>query len=320
MRRSVSIGAALAAVGFTLAVAGYGSAATYLDGIPAGPNSLDLKPAPLPRYTVGTKYVYSNGTWETVTRVDDDGVTWLNYRRRASRGLADFTFGRSQWETRTRNGIREFENATFLAVEPTTTLWPLEPGKVTRFEERGKWFSETGIDHRYTLYWSCEVQGTERVSVAAGDFSTWKITCRKKPNKFRATSKTREFRTWYYAPAVNHWVLEERDYNGYRKNRSKELVAILPDLKSFTASEDDIIAIKKAFQNSLEYGKSDDTTVYENFREQLVIGITPKKTFQHGDGRFCRQYWQVIAKEGVPYEYPGIACRNDEARWVVPRR
>jgi surface antigen len=203
---------------------------------------------------------------------------------------------------------------------PTPSIWPLEVGKKTRFDEIGRWFDEYGLEHRYDSFWSCEVKGTERISVGAGDFDTWKITCRRYPDKFRATSKTREYRTWYYAPAVNHWVKEERDYNGYRENRMKELVAVLPDLQTFTTDDNDILAIQKQFQNALEANQIGDTNVWENFDQQLVIGVTPVQSYKHPNGGICRQYLQVLAKDGFPFEFPGIACRNGRNRWTVPRR
>ena len=283
-------------------------------------NSLGLKPAPLPRYQAGTKYVYSNGTWETVIKVSPEGITWRNYRDAISTTAPDFTYKSYEWQTTDRYGYRQFEQTRFLMSPPTSTLWPLQVGKKTRFDEKGRWFDQQRVEHRYESFWICEVKGTERVSVGAGEFDTWKITCRRYPDKFRATAKVREYRTWYYAPSVNHWVLEARDYNGYRPNRRRELVGVLPDLRTFTAQESDIFAIQKQFQNALESNVIEDTNVWENFQQQLVIGVTPVKSFKHSSGGICRQYRQVLAKDGIPYEFPGIACRSDKGRWAVPRR
>ena len=294
--------------------------APVLSQAAANANSLGLKPAPLPKYLAGNTYVYSNGTWETVIKVSPEGITWRNYRDAISTTTPDFTYKSYKWQTTDRYGFRQFEQTRFLMSPPTSSLWPLQVGNKTRFDEKGRWFDQQGVEHRYESFWICEVKGTERVSVGAGDFDTWKITCRRYPDKFRATSKTREYRTWYYAPAVNHWVLEERDYNGYRPNRSTELVAVLPDLQTFTAQESDIFAIQKQFQNALESNMIEDTNVWENFQQQLVIGVTPLKSFKHSSGTICRQYRQVLAKDGIAHEFPGIACRSDNGRWEVPRR
>jgi surface antigen len=283
-------------------------------------NPLELPPAPLPNYQVGTKFVYSDGTWETVKEVGVKQITWVNHRKQVSVGTPDFTYKRGRWETSNRYGFRRFTQAIFLDGKTTTTLWPLEVGNRSRYEEFGRWYNQDGIEQRYDLYWSCEVKGTEKISVAAGDFDTWKITCRRYPNKFRTASRTREYRTWYYAPSINHWVLENRDYNGYKPNQRKELVAVMPDMGTFTTNEADRTSMQQTFQNTLEENKDQETAIWENFNQQLVIGITPLKSFTHPSGNRCRQYHQVIAKDGVPFEFPGIACKDPDGRWVVPRR
>ncbi len=283
-------------------------------------NKLGLAPAPLPQYKVGTKFVYSNGTWESVLDVGPEEVTWVNHRGNESIGSADFTYKRRQWKTRDRQGSREFKQMEFWLGEPTTTLWPLKPGNRTRYNEEGSWSTADGPARRYDSYWSCEVKGTERVSVAAGDFDTWKITCKRYSNRFRSTSKTREYRTWYYAPAINHWVLEIRDYNGYRENRRTELAAVLPDLATYTSRMENITSLKRQFQNTLESSRRGVTEVWEHPAEQLLVSLTPRKSFRLENGGVCRQYHQTIDQSGYKYEYPGIACRNDEGRWLVPRR
>lgn len=283
-------------------------------------NRLVLPPAPVPNYKAGTKFVYSNGTWETVLDAGAEKVTWINHRGNQSTGSPDFTYKRNTWKTRDRQGTRSYNQSDFWLQEATTTLWPLQPGNTTRYDEIGRWSSSSGMERGYDSYWSCEVMGTERISVVAGDFDTWKITCRRYPDKFRANRKTREYRTWYYAPAINHWVLEVRDYNGYRENRRKELAAVLPDLSSFTAADDEVVSMKKQFQNALETAPKGITDIWQNPRTQLYVSLTPKSSFRLGNGNFCRQYHQKIGNEGAIYEFPGIACRNDEGRWVVPRR
>jgi surface antigen len=289
-------------------------------GLAAEKNPLELPPAPLPTYQVGTKFVYSDGTWETAREVGINQITWVNHRNHVSVGVPDFTYKRARWETSTRYGFRTFTQARFLLEPTTTSLWPLKVGNQSRYEEFGRWYNQDHIEQRYDLYWSCEVKGTEKISVAAGDFDTWKITCRRYPDKFRSTSRIREYRTWHYAPSINHWVLEIRDYNGYKPNQRRELVAVLPDMAAFTTNEADRTSMQQTFQNTLEENKNEDTAIWENFNEQLVIGITPQRSFTHPSGNRCRQYHQIIAKEGVAFEFPGIACKNPDGRWVVPRR
>ena len=286
----------------------------------SGSNQLGLPPASLPNYKPGTKFVYSNGTWETVMEAGSEQVTWINHRGNQSSGYPDFTYKRHTWKTRDRQGTRSFNQTDFWLQEATKTLWPLKPGNKTRYDEIGWWSSSSGVERGYDSYWSCEVMGTERISVVAGDFDTWKITCRRYPDKFRANRKTREYRTWYYAPSINHWVLEVRDYNGYRENRRKELAAILPDLSSFATADDEVAFMKKQFQNTLETSPRGTTDIWQNPHTQLYVSMTPKNSFRLENGNVCRQYHQKIGRGGDTYEFPGIACRTGEGRWTVPRR
>jgi hypothetical protein len=80
----------------------YGCTTTYQ---PAGPS---LNPAPFPTYKTGTTFVYSDGTWETVTAVSAEQITWQDHRGHVSSGSPDFTYRRTKWQTRTRKGLREF--------------------------------------------------------------------------------------------------------------------------------------------------------------------------------------------------------------------
>ncbi|MCG6929397.1 MAG: hypothetical protein LJE64_02480 [Desulfofustis sp.] len=50
------------------------------------------------------------------------------------------------------------------------------------------------------------------------------------------------------------------------------------------------------------------------------MSLTSKQTFRDEMGGFCRQYQQVIVQTQQACEYPGIACRNDDGMWRVPRR
>ena len=50
----------------------YGCTTTHQ---PAEPT---LNPAPLPIYKTGTTFVYSDGTWETVTAVSKNQISWLS--------------------------------------------------------------------------------------------------------------------------------------------------------------------------------------------------------------------------------------------------
>ncbi len=105
------------------------------------PQSLgpQLSPAPLPSYSKGTTFVYSDGRWETVTAVSPGVVTWSDYRGLVSSGLPDFTHRPSKWESKTRSVTRQFGPRPDLYTQNDTTLWPLRAGNVANYSETGTW-------------------------------------------------------------------------------------------------------------------------------------------------------------------------------------
>jgi len=87
----------------------------------------------------------------------------------------------------------------------------------------------------YRVNWTCEVIGTERVAVMAGQFDTWKIACKRYNNsKNHSRARVKETRTWNYAPEIEHFVLTERQNPGRKAARRLELLAVLPPLSGLS--------------------------------------------------------------------------------------
>jgi surface antigen len=124
----------------------------------------------------------------------------------------------------------------------------------------------------------------------------------------------------WYAPKIGHWVREVRDYNGSKPNRRKELVAVIPELSKVTENADDMRQLKKQFQNALEWNKKDMPEIWAGPKNQLTVNISPTRTFRHADGSVCRQFTQSITLAGSVNEYYGIACRDNQGSWKIPRR
>lgn len=280
--------------------------------------------APLPVYRSGTIYVYSDGTWEQVENVRDGKVFWVDYRGRRSAGRADFSYAREIWESTERQGTRRFVQDQGLFAGSPTGLWPLMEGNRTSFSE----FTTSFLKENPTFvkesdnYWRCSVGGAETVSVSLGEFDSWQISCtRYSDNSAKARKRPREYRTWYYAPEIGHWLLERRDYTSRTKeDRRKELVAVMPDLTAWSSDKNTIMAMKRNFQQALENLSSGKGERFARANEQLTVTTTPVKTFRHEAGNICRQYQQRIAKAGDEVTYFGMACRDNAGVWKIPRR
>lgn len=281
----------------------------------------NLVNADRPRYEKGDTYVYSDGTWEQVKASNQERVEWVNYCGNASVGSPDFTYKRSQWRTTHRIGARTFQQTSYIWDKSTETLWPLAKKNKTRYDEEGRWVSRDGIERKYDSFWRCDVEGEERVTVAAGSFDTWRIRCARYPDSFSyPKSRAREYRTWYYAPSIEHWVLMERDNRGYRPDVRKELVAVLPDLQGLSGNPQNIVQMQQQFQEVLETNDSNQKDLWMAAAGDITVTMEPHETFTNEEGVYCRQYRQEVQLFGFSRTYAGVGCRTSDGTWYIPRR
>ncbi len=294
-------------------LAAYGCATTPP---PSGPQ---LPPAPLPTYEKGTTFIYSNGAWETVTAIAPGRVTWQNHRGYVSSGSPDFTHRPLNWQTKTRQGTRQIAPRQDLLIQRNTSLWPLQIGNSAGFSETGTWSEQEGPAKSSDANWFCEVVGTERVVVMAGEFDTWKIVCKRYSTpKNPASVRVRQAITWYYAPAIEHYVLKTISYYYDRPSRRQELLAVLPPLEGLSASARR--RMDASFQQAMEFKKSGQSVPWSIPSTALAGEITPTGTFRLADGSFSRRYIQKLKLPDGQRTYYGMAVRNADGVWVVPRK
>lgn len=278
-----------------------------------------LPSAPLPTYLQGTTFVYSDGSWETVVANSAGQVTWRDHRGYVSSGSADFTRRRAQWQTRTRRGARQFEERKDLWAKQNISLWPLQIGNAASYSETGIWLRKGEPENTYRANWACKVIGTERVSVMAGEFDTWKIECKRYAGgRVSAKSRLREIKTWHYAPDIGHYVLVTRKYYTGKAPERRELLAVLPPLEGLSAAEKRRLQSK--FQKALEFKKSGEALTWSLPGKTLSGKIMPTATFRLQDGRYSRRYVQTLNRQQGQQTYYGMAVRDAEGRWVIPRR
>jgi len=283
---------------------------------PAAPNTVS---ASLPSYEAGTTYVYSNGSWETVAAISPQLVTWQDHRGNVYNRYPDFTYRSVHWKTRTREGSRRFGTFSYYFVKGNNSLWPLKKGNLSSFKELVTSSKIGGSEKSYEVNWTCEVTGTERVTVMAGEFDTWKIAC-KRYNNFQDPSKARvrEIRTWYYSPDIKHYVLTQRQYTSRKAARRLELLAVLPSQNRLSGVTR--FQMNQAFQVALENNKSGESAAWSIPDTSWSGQITPTRTFRLADGRYSRRYIQKVNHPDGQRTYPGLAVRNSSGMWVVPRR
>ncbi|MEE4605267.1 MAG: hypothetical protein V2J65_28570 [Desulfobacteraceae bacterium] len=283
---------------------------------PVGPHDVSVA---LPSYELGTTYVYSDGSWETVADISPQLVTWHDHRGNVYNRFPDFTYRSAKWKTRTRHGTRQFVPRSDVLFKKKTSLWPLKEGNVSGFSEMVTSNNPGEPPKSYRVNWTCEVIGTDRVAVMAGQFDTWEIACKRYDNsKNPSKARVKETRIWNYAPEIEHFVITERRYSGRKAARRLELLAVLPPLSRLpdvTRQQMD-----SAFQMALELKKSGETAAWSIPDTSWSGQITPTDTFRLADGRYSRRYIQKLNHPDGQRIYHGLAVRDSKGVWVIPRR
>lgn len=278
-----------------------------------------LNSVPLPTYREGTTFVYSDGTWESVMDASAETVTWKDHRNSISSGSPDFTRRRTKWQTKNRSGTRQYGPRADFIVKSDITLWPLQVGNMANYSETGTWTDKDGAETNYQSLWGCEVAGTERVSVMAGDFDTWEIVCKRyNISKSKSQSKLREVKTWYYAPVMGHYVLTTSKYYYQKKSQRQELLAVLPPLDDITPEVRR--EMDRSFQQALEYKKGGESVPWSNQNSEISGETIPVHTFKTPDGKYWRRYVQKLKLPGSHRTYYGMAVRGSDGVWIIPRR
>ena len=298
--------------------------------VPSHQSSLQLQPqtatppigkSDLPTYVIGTTYVYSNGSWDRIAEIHPSYLIWENERGDRFLSSPDFTYRPAKWESRNMKGYRSYAPTEYLYSSTRTSIWPLMLGNRTNFDEKSKWGVPGVYEKHADATWKCSVDSTQQISVPAGGFDTYKITCSRYSKVTRAQkARLWEDKTFFYAPAVGHWVLLEQDFFGARQKIRKELVAILPSLSALGIDKTAAIGIKEHFQQTLGTARSGEMERWTDDDKKISFTMTPLATYRLADGTPCRQYEQRLDLGWESKSYYGIACRGESGLWAVPRR
>lgn len=276
---------------------------------PEGP-SPTMAAAPLPEYRVGDRYYFDNNTTIRVGAIDQEQIQWIDNRKRVSVAFRNFAL---------RTLFSESATKTYEAYVHTqpNAIWPLNTSQSVRYKATTTTTTKsTGIAKSYEQTWSCAVDGTETVRVLAGTFDTYRVTCTR---FYGFPQKVGQRRTWWYAPALGHFVRQLDFYKASRKSIVKELTGVLPALREFkTADRQRILLV---MQRALENRTSGETETWSSNTLGIKVAVTPTGTFQTPTGKFCRNFAQTITfNKEAPRNYPGVACREGKLNWRLPRK
>ena len=84
-----------------------------------------------------------------------------------------------------------------------------------------------------------------------------------------------------------------------------------------TLDQADRAYIQQTTQQSLETGPSNQTSTWVNPDSGNSGAVTPTRTYQERDGRFCREYQQTVIVGGEQQQAYGTACRQPDGSWQI---
>jgi hypothetical protein len=254
-----------------------------------------------PVYEAGDAYFYTDGQVETVVSVNKERVEWKNAVGSRWSSARDFVLPSS----RTDSGPVDRPLA-----------WPLKVGATARYVVMVLSADPGNSSRKTAEIWQCTVEGRERIAVAAGSFDTYRIVCQLD----RGTPNTTHARSWYYAPAIGHYIRyvdtassKPNDPTGIR---SRELVAISPSVSGWPSEAR--IGLEWAMSHALEVKPDGQSLLWESSAIAARFVIEPGRRADSDYSDQCRQVNLTrTASDGAQRLYPSVACRDANGRWQV---
>lgn len=249
-----------------------------------------------PAYEPGDAYVYSDGHVETVQSTSDRRVEW-----RDAAGL--------HWSSERDFTLPTGRSDTASIVSSTHAFsWPLRVGATAAYATK----PGDGVAGGAT--WQCAVETRESIAVPAGTFDSYRIVCRLDGDPL----KTTESRTWYYAPAVGHYVryVDEAatPLNGVTGTRSRDLVSVSLGANGWPSEAR--TGLEWAVSHALEAEPEGHAVPWESSALAARFVIEPRGQVDVGGSGQCRRFSETrISPDATKRVYPGIACRQSDGHW-----
>lgn len=267
-----------------------------------GPSAGVLPPAPLPRYTLGDQFFFSDGHSELVTGLKNGTVTWQDDLGNTWTGSADFTLPPTQRQT------LAFSETVSHNGKPSE-MWPLKSGSsgstAASHDVTGALTKRTETIHSNRR---CSVDGTERLTIEAGQFTTYRIIC----DRYSLGSWEQRSTIWY-APELGHPVRFRDRYKRF-SGSDYDLVATAFSFDAIPETHRD--AAEDAWRDALESTPSGTTASWKSPDGRHSISVTPVKTFRSRSQQFCRQFSMELVVDGFSRRGNSVACRGAGGNWT----
>ncbi|MET0094758.1 MAG: hypothetical protein ABW120_14555 [Sedimenticola sp.] len=245
-----------------------------------------LAPAQLPDYLPGEYFIFNNKTMYTVTGKKKGMITWETNTGLTKVNTSNFLIPDLKWHRKSRSS----EGHT---PAPHDIMWPLKTGNRAEIHFQQTITKTDGSEPTViTRDWRCEVEGTERITVQAGTFDTYRTLCtRNSPTsgRFRAS------KTYYYAPTVGHYVLIE-ELHKYKPKKRKELTAY--GFNSTYLPSRDEKTLKRKLQSVLNKHSDGAAGSWTSRNGQVTAMLVPFNSHKLPSGQKCREYRSIYSAGG----------------------
>jgi len=265
-----------------------------------------LAPAALPTFAKGDRFLFDDGRAEEVIGIEGDVVRWKTSDGVERTSLRDpFTpFLSWAWGK---------EDGQAIEAPDSKSLWPLALGNYTTHHI--KWAihqnGQKTYPYPYLETWNCWVGGTERITVPAGTFDTYRVECEATDGPY-----VWQRRVFHYAPTVGHYVLR-RDEMGATAGRQRQLVAY--GLNSAMLPAKDQASLKSVVQRVLDQNPDGKAQAWKSAAGGLTARIVPTATMTR-NGTRCRDYHGTFESNGHTRVNQRRACLDAAGKWVQAER
>ena len=175
-----------------------------------------LPPTERGRYAPGDTFVFTGGRTEHVLAVAKGRVTWSLVGKQRYVTNGNYVLPRLEW-------WKSREHGRHTIVNHWGELWPMQSGAHARYTVlREVTKTKSGKTRRQRRTYHCAVEGTERITVPAGTFDTFRVECLRYGH---SSMKLVLRRTWHYAPEIGHYVRREIENKSRGTRRAFELMS-----------------------------------------------------------------------------------------------
>ncbi|NNK95886.1 MAG: hypothetical protein HKP41_16170 [Desulfobacterales bacterium] len=266
-------------------------------------DSNQLLIANLPSYLPGEFFVYDSGLAMIVTGSSKDTINWKYSNGAVSSGYQNFLVPQLSWEGDSSKGKRVTEASQNL-------LWPLTTGNSAQFGiTQTSTDKANGFTKETKRKWECSVSGTERISVPAGNFDTYRVVC----NRYTIDSNNwRGRHTYYFSPDIRHYVRLDKDYAN-RSSKREQIVRY--GFNSNYLDEKDQGEAKKILFQALEKEEQGVSQNWSSSSGHVSVMLIPYQRYSNSIGQQCREYKSVFNVGGRVSHHNRKACRAADGTW-----